>query len=112
MECTQDARRGAIVRGVSSCAPSHWPSWRFDIQRGTKPGRKCLVHAVLYPPVLRVSLLTALVVGTVLIAINQGNVIVDGRFPAELWWKIPLTYCVPFCVATFGALRVTYSGRF
>lgn len=99
------------MHAVSACAASHWPGWRFDIQRGKRPGRKCLVHAVLYAPVLRVSLVTALVVGTVLIAINQGNVILEGRFPSELYWKIPLTYCVPFCVATFGALRVTYVGR-
>jgi hypothetical protein len=53
---------------------------------------------------LRRSLLTALVVGTVLVAINQGNVLIDGEFPASLYWKIPLTYAVPFCVATWGAL--------
>jgi hypothetical protein len=53
---------------------------------------------------VRRSLLTALVVGTILTAINQGNVITDGRFPTALWWKIPLTYVVPFCVATWGAL--------
>jgi hypothetical protein len=53
---------------------------------------------------LRRSLLTALVVGTILTAINQGNVILDARFPASLYWKIPLTYSVPFCVATWGAL--------
>ena len=53
---------------------------------------------------LRRSLLTALVVGTLLVAINQGNVLLDGRFPDDLWWKIPLTYAVPFCVASWGAL--------
>jgi hypothetical protein len=103
--------RTGIVRTMHSCARSHWPSWRFDIQRGRHPGRKCLVHAVFYRPVVRVSLITSLVVGTVLIGINQGNVLLDGRFPSDLWWKMPLTYCVPFCVATFGALRVTYAGR-
>ena len=53
---------------------------------------------------LRRSLLTALVVGTALTAINQGNVILRGDLPASLAWKVPLTYCVPFCVATWGAL--------
>jgi hypothetical protein len=53
---------------------------------------------------LRRSLLTALVVGTLLIAINQGNIIARGDFPAALYWKIPLTYGVPFCVATWGGL--------
>jgi hypothetical protein len=56
------------------------------------------------PSLLRRSLLTALVVGTILTAINQGNIIAASHFPPNLFWKIPLTYCVPFCVATWGAL--------
>ena len=42
--------------------------------------------------------------GAILTAINQGNLIVQGDFPAALAWKIPLTYAVPYCVATWGAL--------
>jgi hypothetical protein len=64
----------------------------------------CTRHTFTYAPMLRRSLLTALVVGTILVGINQGNVLADGRFPAALWWKIPLTFTVPFCVATWGAL--------
>jgi hypothetical protein len=65
---------------------------------------KCFTCAMSYWPLLRRSLLTALVVGSILTAINQGTVLVGGAFPAELYWKIPLTYSVPFCVATWGAL--------
>ena len=50
------------------------------------------------------SLLIAVFVGTILTAINQGNIILDGHFPESLYWKIPLTYCVPFLVATAGAV--------
>ncbi len=64
----------------------------------------CWRCAVRHGPMLRRSLMTAIVVGTLLTAINQGNIIAGGAFPAALWWKIPLTYCVPFCVATWGAL--------
>jgi hypothetical protein len=53
---------------------------------------------------LRRSLLTAVVVGTILVAINQGNVLTRAHPPASLAWKAPLTYLVPFCVATWGAL--------
>jgi hypothetical protein len=53
---------------------------------------------------LRRSLWTSLVVGTILVAINQGNVLLGGDYPASLAWKIPLTYLVPFCVASWGAL--------
>ncbi len=65
---------------------------------------RCLCCTFLFWPMLRRSLLTALVVGTILTAINQGNVIAQGNAASSLIWKIPLTYCVPFCVATWGAL--------
>jgi hypothetical protein len=57
--------------------------------------------------VVRRSLIIAAVVGTLLTAINQGNRILDGEGGADLYWRIPLTYVVPFCVATLGALLNT-----
>lgn len=71
----------------------------------------CLRCALLQPSLLRRSFLTALVVGTILTAINQGNVLLEGSLPASLLWKVPLTYCVPFCVATWGALINTRVAR-
>src|SRR6266581_843946 len=76
---------------------------------GMKPRRgfimagdlRCLRCSLMRPSLLRRSLLTGLVVGTILTAINQGNILLHGAFPAALYWKIPLTYCVPFCVATW-----------
>ena len=60
---------------------------------------------------LRRSLITSAVVGTVLVAINQGTAIL-GDAPADgLAWKIPLTYCVPFLVASWGALSNAWVGR-
>ena len=50
------------------------------------------------------SLRVALVVGTILTAINQGGAILSGAWTASLAWKIPLTYVVPYVVATWGAL--------
>ena len=44
---------------------------------------------------------TALVVGTVLTVINHGDVILSGNYPPPL--KVLLTYCVPFCVTTWGS---------
>lgn len=49
----------------------------------------------------RKALYTALVVGTVLTAINHGDSIYNGNSPSPL--KILLTYCVPYCVTTWGA---------
>ena len=65
---------------------------------------RCLPCALRYRPMLKRSALTALVVGTVLVLINQGGILLSGAWPASLAWQVPLTYAVPFCVATWGAL--------
>ena len=46
--------------------------------------------------------ITALVVGTILTLINHGDVILAGHMPPLT--KVALTYCVPFCVTTWGAV--------
>ena len=48
------------------------------------------------------AIFTALVVGTLLTAINHGDVILSGLAPPP--WKVILTYCVPYCVTTWGAI--------
>ena len=45
--------------------------------------------------------LTACVVGTILATINHGDTILAGNYPPMI--KILLTYCVPFCVTTWGS---------
>ena len=50
---------------------------------------------------VRRSLAVALVIGTVLNLINQGHEIFTGHWP--IWWKIVLTYFVPFAVASYGS---------
>ena len=52
-------------------------------------------------PIARRSFLTMLIVGSILNIINQGDALM--QWGAIDWWKLLLTYCVPFCVATFGA---------
>lgn len=51
--------------------------------------------------IARRSLATMRIVGSILNIINQGDAIL--RSGTVIWWKLLLTYCVPFCVATFGA---------
>ena len=53
---------------------------------------------------LRRSLIASIVVGTLLVALNQGDVLASGQWPSVLYWKIPLTYLIPFVVASWGAL--------
>ena len=76
----------------------------YEVQSGAGRSLRCLRCALMFGPMLRRSFLIAVIVGTILTAINQGNIIASGDFPASLYWKIPLTYCVPFAVATTGAL--------
>lgn len=81
------------------CSRPLRPGYRV---RGSRP--RCIRHALLHPALLRRSLITALVVGTILAAINQGDRILAGDVTAVMLLKIGLTYCVPFCVSSYGAL--------
>jgi hypothetical protein len=86
--------------GYAVCLACHKRPPRFLVGGQAR----CLRCALTYRPMVRRSLLTAVVVGTILTAINQGTTLLDGNLPASLAWKVPLTYAVPFCVATWGAL--------
>ena len=50
------------------------------------------------------SLKVAVIVGTILVAINQGDALLAGGLPAEAVWKIPMTYLVPYCVSTYASV--------
>ena len=77
-------------------------AYELPTERGRLP--HCLMCALRWPPLLKNSLVICLLVGTLLTAINQGNFIVSGDFRWDMAWKIPLTYSVPFIVATTGGL--------
>lgn len=44
------------------------------------------------------------IVGTILVAINQGDLLLAGTVSVEALWKISLTYCVPYCVSTYASV--------
>jgi hypothetical protein len=46
----------------------------------------------------------ALVVGTILSAVNQGSVIVSGDATAATWVRVGVNYLVPFLVSSIGYL--------
>jgi hypothetical protein len=54
------------------------------------------------PEVVRRAIKVALVVGTALTLINQGDRLIAGMAPG--WIKMALTYLVPYCVSTHGAV--------
>ncbi len=59
--------------------------------------------------ILKNSIIVAVVVGVILNAINQGDAVLAGG-PLN-WWKIVLTFAVPFCVASYGAYNAMCQGR-
>ena len=54
------------------------------------------------PEVVARAVTVALVVGTALTLINQGDRLIAGMAPS--WIKMGLTYLIPYCVSTHGAV--------
>ncbi|MEO0374035.1 MAG: nitrate/nitrite transporter NrtS [Cyanobacteria bacterium P01_A01_bin.17] len=48
------------------------------------------------------ALRVALVVGSLLFAINHGSALVEGRMKRDRWISAILTYCVPYLVSIHG----------
>jgi hypothetical protein len=55
-------------------------------------------------PVLRKALIAAVVVGSLLIVLNQGDLIFSGRLTGRILLKSLLTPVIPFCVSLLGAV--------
>ncbi len=70
-----------------------------SIDQSTAPALSQMIFGDSTP---KKAFLTALVMGTVLTGINHGDVILAGGIPPTL--KVALTYCVPYCVTTWGAI--------
>ena len=73
----------------------------------TWSGWRDLPHVVLHRPHLRKTLRIALLVGTILFVINQLDVVASGKATPFVWFKVALTYVVPFCVSNWGILIAT-----
>jgi hypothetical protein len=65
------------------------------------------LHDAVSGGVPRRSALVALIVGTILNLINQGDALITGA-PLN-WAKILLTFAVPYLVATYGAVSFRMS---
>lgn len=77
-----------------------WPSSRLWTRRWDIPSNEALRRTFSWAAVRR-SLTVALVVGTILNAINQGDALLGGG--EIVLWKLLLTYVVPFAVASYGS---------
>jgi hypothetical protein len=56
------------------------------------------------PDVVRRAARTALLVGTILAAINHGDALLAGKLDGARWLRIALTYFVPYAVSTTSSV--------
>lgn len=57
------------------------------------------------PGIVRRAIKVALIVGTIIGAINYGDKLLAGSITARDMVKIVLTYLVPYCVSTWSAVQ-------
>jgi hypothetical protein len=65
---------------------------------------RCRRHALMYGPTCGRAFKVALLVGTIIMLINQADVLLSGHVTVLVVAKIGLTYLVPFSVSTYSAL--------
>jgi len=98
----------ASPRPEPGCTHLRMDEAHFEVPTsGDSTTLKCMWCAIAHRELLWRSARVAVVVGSLLILLNQGDKLLlalGGDVATDLWWKVPLTYCVPFCVATYGAL--------
>jgi len=68
----------------------------------SRPRPRSLIAYCLERDTLLFSLKMALLIGTLLAAINHGQALLTGHFTAGEMLPLCLTYCVPFAVATYS----------
>ncbi len=95
----REGRRGESTGGCRHLGRARPYQFRRDV-----PDPLCAAFAILYRPVLRRAALIALIIGTVLTAINQGDVLLTGAITPLVLLRIALTYMVPYSVSTYSAL--------
>ena len=96
----------ARSRLSETCAICGRPArYAFSSASGARDLR-CARHAIGYPRVRDRAVRVALVVGVVLFAINQLDVVLRGELTALIVAKILLTFLVPYAVSTYSALQV------
>ncbi|MDA8358275.1 MAG: nitrate/nitrite transporter NrtS [Actinomycetota bacterium] len=74
------------------------PSWRTPVEA---------LAVCLHRPNRRRVGAIAVVIGTLLVVINQGGVLVSGHTSWVVWVRVALDYVVPTCVSTMGVLAGT-----
>ena len=102
-------------RGLAATDTSRaQPSATSEVSRGegsgpaeAPPTWTCAAEAVdvcLFPPNRKRVAAIALVVGSLLVAINQGGTLAAGHVGWVVWVRMALDYLIPACVSTMGVL--------
>jgi len=73
-----------------------WATWREALA------------VVRYRPHLLRTIRVALLVGTIIFAINQLDVVLRHKATLATYLKCAVTYLVPFCVSNYGILVATH----
>ena len=76
-------------------SPSSPPSWSSPIEAVV-----LIAKGVTFKTASKI----ALVVGTLLTAVNQGGVIMDGSATTATWLRTAANYVIPYTVASLGYL--------
>jgi hypothetical protein len=76
-----------------------WATWREALA------------VVRYRPHLLRTIRVALLVGTIIFAINQLDVVLRHKATLATYLKCAVTYLVPFCVSNYGILVATHRGE-
>ena len=92
MNSTQEAPLSKPSSATQAVVPPTWSRWSE------------IGPVVCYPPYLKKTVRTALIVGSILFAINHLDQVLLGQATAAVWIKGAVTYLVPFCVANVGVL--------
>lgn len=78
------------------------------MQQELKKDLSWLEAATLNEVVTR-SMRVSLIVGTILVGINHGDVLLGAGLSPGMFWKIPLTYLVPYSVSTYASVDAILS---
>ena len=75
--------------------------------RPTRATWREALAVVRYRPHLLKTIRVALIVGTIIFAINQLDVVLRHKATLATYLKCAVTYLVPFCVSNYGILVAT-----
>jgi len=95
----------AATQKCAACSREAPGEAAYKMRSGDGTVLKCLRCSLLHRPLLLSASKSALAVGTILTLLNHGDKLWGpGPLTDALFWKVPLTYLVPFCVTIYGAL--------